>query len=70
MGGEYGAAIVYVSEMAGVERRGLMVVLVQSTINVGLLCALALVMLLQATISDCACVKGQEGGGAAGLNAA
>lgn len=47
MGGEYGAAIVYTSEMVSVERRGLMVSMVQSTINVGLGLAVALVMLLQ-----------------------
>lgn len=52
MGGEFGAAIVYISEMAGVGHRIMYTALLQAAANVGLLLAVSLIMVLQATISS------------------
>ena len=39
MGGEFGSAIIYVSELANINRRGTLVVLLQNTVNVGMIIA-------------------------------
>lgn len=53
MGGEYGAAMVYISEIAGKEHRVFYTGLLQCTVDAGLLLALSLVMVLQATLTTC-----------------
>ena len=52
VGGEYGAAATYMSEMAGRRRRGLLSSLQMTTVVVGQLLALGLLMLLQRTMSQ------------------
>jgi MFS family permease len=52
MGGEFGSAVIYISELAGVKHRGRFVALLQNTVNVGMIMATLLVMLLQNTISE------------------
>ena len=52
VGGEYGAAATYMSEMAGRRRRGLLSSLQMTTVVVGQLLALGLLMLLQHTMSQ------------------
>jgi len=51
MGGEFGSAVVYISELAGASRRGATVALLQMTVNIGMILATLLVMLLQNTVS-------------------
>lgn len=62
IGGQFGAATIYVSEMAPVGIRGLYTAILQGTALLGLLLALALVMVLQAFISPCE--RGPRIGGA------
>ncbi|AKS31487.1 MFS transporter [Mycolicibacterium goodii] len=52
LGGEYGSAVVYVTEHAPAERRGRYTSVLQSTATVGLLFALVLVSLLKVLLSD------------------
>ncbi|MDV3127298.1 MHS family MFS transporter [Mycobacterium sp. 21AC1] len=51
LGGEYGSAVVYVTEHAPAERRGRYTSVLQGTATVGLLIALVLVSLLKATLT-------------------
>lgn len=51
MGGEFGSAVVYISELAGVGRRGAFVAVLQMTVNIGMILATLLAMLLQNTVS-------------------
>lgn len=52
MGGEFGSAVIYVSELASPKRRGLFVALLQLSAHTGMILATLLVMLLENTISD------------------
>jgi MFS family permease len=58
MGGEFGSAIVYISELADGRRRGTFVALLQMTVNIGMMLATALVMLLENTVSPGALCQG------------
>ena len=51
MGGEFGAAVIYISELAHKARRGMFVAVLQMSVNVGMITATLLVMLLQNTLS-------------------
>lgn len=51
MGGEFGSAVIYISELASTQRRGLYTTTLQCTVNVGMVLATLLVMLLENTIS-------------------
>ncbi len=59
--GEYGAAIVYISELAAAQHRCTLVAALQSTSQVGLVLALSLVMLLQAVFTTREFGSGAEG---------
>lgn len=50
MGGEFGSAIIYISELAGKQRRCTYVTILQCSVNAGLIFATALVMILENTI--------------------
>jgi MFS family permease len=52
MGGEFGSAIIYISELANPGKRGFFVALLQSCVNIGMILATLLVMLLQNTLSE------------------
>ncbi|GBF92045.1 hypothetical protein Rsub_04392 [Raphidocelis subcapitata] len=52
MGGEYGSAIIYMSELARPSMRGKFVALLQGCVNVGMILATGLVMLLQNNMSE------------------
>ena len=52
MGGEFGNAVIYISELASVERRGTLVTLLQCTVNLGMGLATLLVILLEETVSE------------------
>lgn len=62
MGGEFGSAVVYISELAGVGRRGTFVAVLQTTVNIGMILATLLAMLLQNTVSPGAPWSGGAGG--------
>ncbi|PSC68521.1 Alpha-ketoglutarate permease isoform B [Micractinium conductrix] len=51
MGGEFGPAIIYISELAPVNKRGRLVACLQMTVNIGMIIATFLAMLLQNTVS-------------------
>ncbi len=51
MGGEFGAAVIYISELAPVQRRATFVALLQSTVNIGMTLATVLVMILTAALT-------------------
>jgi MFS family permease len=51
MGGEFGSAVIYISELAHKDRRGAFVATLQMSVNVGMVVATLLVMLLQNTLS-------------------
>jgi hypothetical protein len=51
MGGEFGAAVTYISELAHKSRRGTFVAVLQMSVNAGMAIATLLVMLLQNTLS-------------------
>jgi MFS family permease len=59
MGGEFGSAVIYVSELAAPSKRGKLVALLQTSVNAGMVLATLLAMLLQRTLS--------EGAGAGGF---
>jgi hypothetical protein len=52
MGGEFGSAIIYISELANPGKRGFFVAMLQSCVNVGMILATLLVVLLQNTLSE------------------
>lgn len=52
MGGEYGTALTYISELAPVGHRGLLVATLQCMVQVGMILATGLVMILTATLSS------------------
>jgi MHS family alpha-ketoglutarate permease-like MFS transporter len=54
LGGEYGSSATYLSEMAGAERRGFWSSFQYVTLIAGQLCALALLLILQASMSEAA----------------
>lgn len=51
MGGEFGSAVIYISELAHKTRRGTFVAVLQMSVNAGMIIATLLVMLLQNTLS-------------------
>ncbi|KAI8467401.1 MAG: major facilitator superfamily domain-containing protein [Monoraphidium minutum] len=51
MGGEFGSAVIYISELAERHRRGTFVAILQMSVNAGMIIATLLVMLLQNTLS-------------------
>lgn len=52
MGGEFGSAVIYISELASRSRRGKFVAVLQMSVNAGMILATCLVMLLQNTLSE------------------
>jgi len=52
MGGEFGSAVIYISELADRGRRGTYVAFLQMSVNIGMIVATLLVMLLQNTLSE------------------
>ena len=52
VGGEFGAAVVYISELAGTNRRGTLVACLQMTVKIGMILATLMVMLLENTMSE------------------
>jgi MFS family permease len=51
MGGEFGSAVIYISELAPKDRRGAFVATLQMSVNIGMMLATILVMLLQNTLT-------------------
>lgn len=51
MGGEFGSAVIYISELASTKYRGRLVTALQCSVNVGMILATLLVMLLNNTVS-------------------
>ena len=66
MGGEFGAAVIYISELAHKARRGMFVAVLQMSVNVGMITATLLVMLLQNTLSKGARRRWVRRGGGGG----
>jgi len=56
MGGEFGSAVIYISELASPKRRGVFVAVLQISAHVGMILATVLVMALQNTLSDRECL--------------
>jgi MFS family permease len=52
MGGEFGSAVIYISELAPRAKRGTFVAVLQMSVNVGMILATLLVMLLQNTLDE------------------
>ena len=52
MGGEFGSAVIYISELARRSRRGTFVAILQMSVNAGMILATLLVILLQNTLTE------------------
>jgi MFS family permease len=53
MGGEFGSAVIYVSELARPGRRGTFVAMLQLSAHAGMVLATLLVMALQNSLTEC-----------------